>query len=131
MSAPALAVSIDPTSAVPPFEQLRLQLARLVAVGDLEPGTKLPTVRQLATDLGLAANTVARAYRELEADGILVTEGRRGTSVHSEARSAGIDSELSELAARLATGARRLGLSRSETTQLVERAWRTAAESGT
>ena len=71
----------DPAAAEPPFEQLRSQVARRAAAGDLAPGTRLPTVRALATELGLAANTVARAYRELEADGVVVTEGRRGTFV--------------------------------------------------
>ena len=76
---------IDATSPVPPFEQLRTQVARRVSDGRLPAGTRLPTVRQLATDLGLAANTVARAYKELEADGVLETEGRRGTFVRSRA----------------------------------------------
>ena len=129
MSAPALALAIDSTSPVPPFEQLRLQLARLVAGGDLEPGTKLPTVRQLASDLGLAANTVARAYRELEADGILVTGGRRGTSVHSEARSVDSQAELTQLVGQLVSSARRTGLSVTEATRLLERAWRAADNS--
>jgi DNA-binding transcriptional regulator YhcF (GntR family) len=130
MPAPALALAIDSTSAVPPFEQLRLQLARLVAGGDLEPGTKLPTVRQLASDLGLAANTVARAYRELEADGVLVTGGRRGTSVHSEARSAHAQAELTRLAEHLVSSARRTGLSVHEATKLVEKVWRAADSRG-
>ena len=68
----------DPT---PPFEQLRSQVALRVAAGELAPGTRLPTVRALAAELGLAAGTVARAYRELEADGVVVTEGRHGTFV--------------------------------------------------
>ena len=57
-----------------------------MAQGDLAPGTRLPTVRQLAADLGLAANTVARAYRELEADGVIATYGRKGTFVRSDGR---------------------------------------------
>ena len=73
----------DPSLPEPPFEQLRAQLASRVASGDLPAGTKLPTVRALAAELGLAVNTVARVYRELEADGVVVTEGRRGTFVAS------------------------------------------------
>ncbi len=76
-------VEVDPGSQVAPYEQLRSQVAAMVARGDLEPGQKLPTVRQLAGDLGLAANTVARAYRELETDGVISTQGRRGTFVRS------------------------------------------------
>ena len=68
-----------PTSDVPPFEQLRAQIATRAASGDLPAGTRLPTVRALAAELGLAANTVAKAYRALETDGVITTEGRRGT----------------------------------------------------
>jgi DNA-binding transcriptional regulator YhcF (GntR family) len=74
-------VTVDPGSALPPYEQLRAGISRLVALGQLAPGTKLPTVRQLATDLGLAPGTVARAYRELESEGIIITQGRHGTRV--------------------------------------------------
>lgn len=74
-------IVIDPASAVPPFEQLRRQLLDDVSTGALSPGTRLPTVRRLAEDLGLAPGTVARAYRELEAAGIIETRGRNGTFV--------------------------------------------------
>ena len=76
-----IAVEVNGASPVPPFEQLREQLARLIASGALAAGTRLPTVRQLASDLSLAPNTVARAYRELEAAGLVETHGRRGTLV--------------------------------------------------
>lgn len=72
---------IDPTSTVRPFEQLRQQLIAQINSGVLVPGTRLPTVRRLASDLGLAPNTVARAYRELEAAGFVRTAGRNGTVV--------------------------------------------------
>ena len=74
-------IEIDPASAVPPYEQVRGQLARMIGDGRLPVGTRLPAVRQLATDLGLAVNTVARAYRELEAAGLVETRGRHGTVV--------------------------------------------------
>lgn len=74
-------VVIDPESAVPPFEQVRAQLAHRIANGTLPVGTKLPTVRALAADLSLATNTVARAYRELETAGMIETRGRAGTFV--------------------------------------------------
>lgn len=117
-------LTIDPASNVAPFEQLRLQLARLVACGELEPGAKLPTVRQLAADLGLAPNTVARAFRELEADGVITTQGRRGSFVRSEALDAGrADAEARQAAESFASKARSVGLSLAETTRLVEDAW--------
>jgi DNA-binding transcriptional regulator YhcF (GntR family) len=74
-------ISVDPASPVPPYEQLRASISRLVGAGELGAGAKLPTVRQLASDLGLAPGTVARAYRELEGEGIIVTRGRHGTHV--------------------------------------------------
>lgn len=74
---------LDPVSTVPPFEQIRLRILDLSASGSLAVGTKLPSVRSFATDLGVAANTVARAYRELEQAGIVVTAGRSGTVIAS------------------------------------------------
>jgi DNA-binding transcriptional regulator YhcF (GntR family) len=74
-------VRIDPEASTPPYEQVRLQVVDLVATGGLPPGSKLPTVRALASELGLAVNTVARAYRELEHDGVVETRGRQGTYV--------------------------------------------------
>jgi DNA-binding transcriptional regulator YhcF (GntR family) len=76
-----ISVRIDPESSVPPFEQVRSGLAQRISDHTLAVGTKLPTVRQLAADLGLAANTVARAYRELEEAGLVETRGRAGTFV--------------------------------------------------
>lgn len=74
---------LEPESSVPPFEQVRLRILDLAASGELAVGTKLPSVRALATDLGVAANTVARAYRELEQAGVVVTAGRSGTAIAS------------------------------------------------
>ena len=79
-----MSVSIDSASAIPPFEQVRSQLAQQINDGTLPVGTKLPTVRSMAADLGIAANTVARAYRELEAAALLETRGRAGTFVGSD-----------------------------------------------
>jgi DNA-binding transcriptional regulator YhcF (GntR family) len=76
-----IAIELSGTSPVPPFEQVREQLERLIASGALPAGTRLATVRQLASDLSLAPNTVARAYRELEVAGLIETHGRRGTIV--------------------------------------------------
>ena len=72
---------IEPRSPTPPYEQLREQVTALVLAGALAPGARLPSIRQLANDLGLAGGTVARAYRELEADGVVTTHGRHGTVI--------------------------------------------------
>ncbi|MER6956894.1 GntR family transcriptional regulator [Streptomyces sp. NPDC002623] len=79
MSEPA--VRVDTTSQVPPYEQIRAQLASLIVTGRLVEGERLPTVRQLAADLGLAPGTVARAYRELEAAELIRTRRGAGTRV--------------------------------------------------
>lgn len=126
---------IDPTSDIAPYEQVRVQIAAMVAEGELAPGHKLPTVRQLAADLGLATNTVARSYRELEADGVISTQGRRGTFVRSSLLDeTGVKphrKEAQAAAAALAATARTLGLSLAETTRLVEGAWAQASRPGT
>jgi DNA-binding transcriptional regulator YhcF (GntR family) len=123
-----LHLSIDADSATAPFEQVRTQIASAVASGKLSPGTKLPTVRWLAADLGLANNTVARAYRELEADAVIATHGRRGTFVRSDVldepttRSGAAD--LAKTAANdYVHTARRLGLNSQEAALLVQNAW--------
>jgi DNA-binding transcriptional regulator YhcF (GntR family) len=78
---PTSLLAIDPESSTPPFEQLRSQVVAAARSGDLAPDTRLPTVRSLAAELGLATNTVARAYRELERDGVIETRGRLGSFI--------------------------------------------------
>lgn len=103
---------IDSISSVPPFEQVRSQLAQAISSGQLKPEDQLPTVRKLAVDLGIAANTVARAYRELELVGAIETRGRNGTFVAGELsprKAAG-----ATLAATLAQRMRALGMGDAE-----------------
>jgi DNA-binding transcriptional regulator YhcF (GntR family) len=75
--------AIDRASSEHPFEQLRMQVIDQITSGTLAAGAKLPTVRQLAETLDLAPNTVARCYRELEADGFIETRGRNGSFVNA------------------------------------------------
>ena len=75
---------VDVTSSVPPFEQIRAQISGHIATGELRPGDRLPTVRDLASDLGIAVGTVQRAYRELEAQGVIVSRRRHGTTVATQ-----------------------------------------------
>jgi DNA-binding transcriptional regulator YhcF (GntR family) len=74
-------IRIDHSSAVPPFEQVRQQIADLIRLGVLTAGQKLPPVRQLAADLGLANGTVARAYQQLETAGLVIAKRAAGTRV--------------------------------------------------
>jgi DNA-binding transcriptional regulator YhcF (GntR family) len=112
---------VDPGAAEPPFEQLRRQIAARVGSGELPAGTRLPTVRALAVEVGLAVNTVARVYRELESDGVVVTEGRRGTFVSPSAAAARDD--VRDAAASYAAAARRAGLGVTEAERLVRDHW--------
>lgn len=75
------AITVDIASGVPPYEQIRTQVASLIAAGSLPSGARLPTVRDLANDLGVAVGTVARAYRELETAGLVTSRRRTGTVV--------------------------------------------------
>jgi DNA-binding transcriptional regulator YhcF (GntR family) len=72
---------VDLALDVPPFEQVQRQIVRQVEVGSLKVGDRLPPVRRLAKELGLAANTVAKSYRHLESAGVVETRGRHGTFV--------------------------------------------------
>lgn len=74
-------LSIDDTDPRPPFQQLVAQVLSMIAAGELVAGDRLAPIRQLAGDLSIAPNTVARAYRELESIGVVVSRGRRGTLV--------------------------------------------------
>ena len=74
-------ISLDLRSATPPYEQIRSQISSLIATGTLTSGSRLPTVRSLAADLGIAAGTVGRAYKELEAAGLIESRRRNGTVV--------------------------------------------------
>ena len=102
----ALNIAIDPASSVPPFEQLRGGLVEAIGRGELAAGTRLPTVRGLAESLGVAAGTVARAYRELEASAVIETRGRSGSFVspHGDAT----QREIQRAAAVFAEHVRRL-----------------------
>lgn len=119
-----MAFTIDPASDVPPFEQLRVQVARAAAAGDLTAGSSLPTVRALAAELGLAVNTVAKAYRALEHDGIIETRGRAGSRITAPHVS---DPDAQEAAAAYVRTARRLAMSRAEAVLLIETRWEPGA----
>ena len=119
-----LLVTIDLGAAEPPYEQVRAQLAGLIGRGSLAEGDRLPTVRALAADLGLAVNTVARAYKELEAEGLVTTRRRAGTVVAAGAQP--LDVALNRSAAEYAVRARRAGLSESAAVDLVRAALREA-----
>lgn len=112
--------TVDTSAAEPPYEQVRRQIAEGASSGSLAAGHKLPTVRQLAEDLGIATNTVAKAYRALESDGLIETQGRRGTFIASRRLD---DVEADTGAQTYARLARQQGLSLDEAQRLVEQHW--------
>ena len=77
----SVAIAVDPDIEIAPYQQIEEQIRAAIQRGDLPRGSTLPTVRQLADDLNVAPNTVARAYTDLQEEGWLVSEGRRGTRV--------------------------------------------------
>jgi DNA-binding transcriptional regulator YhcF (GntR family) len=114
-------LDIDSASAVAPYEQIRTQLAARIADGSIVAGTRLPTVRTLAVQLGVAVNTVARSYRELEAAGLVETGGRAGTIV--SAAGSELRERLMSAAGRYAALAISVGADRREAMEMVAAAF--------
>lgn len=117
----SFATAIDAASATPPYRQLHDAVVAAVPSGELSPGARLPTVRGLASELGLAANTVASAYRSLEESGVVEGRGRAGTFV--TLGSDPIEAEAVRLALEAASALRKLGVSRERAAQLMSDAY--------
>jgi DNA-binding transcriptional regulator YhcF (GntR family) len=120
-------LDVDTSSAVPPYDQVRAQLTSLITGGALAPGTRLPAIRQLAGDLGIAPGTVARAYRELEHAGLVATRGRHGTRVTAPSDPAPATpahgAHLDEAAAAFAAAAARAGANLDQAVGALRRAF--------
>ncbi len=118
--------TVDPHTGVPIYLQLIEQVKRSVALGVLSAGERLPTVKQLASDLTINANTVARAYRELERDGIIETSVGRGSFVSAHGATARAATALSDVSASALDAAVReaksLGLQRDQLKDLFAQA---------
>lgn len=112
-------VVVDAGSHVPPYEQVRAQLEAAIVSGTLPAGHRLQPMRRMAEDLGLAVNTVARAYRELEQAGLIVSRGRRGTFV--TARGADREREARAAARRYVDRMAELGLTLDQAVDEVRR----------
>jgi DNA-binding transcriptional regulator YhcF (GntR family) len=121
-----LKIHIDDSA--PPYEQVRVQISEQARAGVLPVGYRLPTVRGLAESLGLAANTVAKAYRALESDGVIETRGRNGTFVAAAGSAA--ERELASAAQSYVERARRLGLTERDALAAVRDALRAAYGEG-
>ena len=79
-------IQIEQNSPVPIYEQLVSEIVRMVESGALTENDSLPPIRQLASQLDVAANTVARAYQELERKGMIISNGRKGTFIKKISR---------------------------------------------
>jgi DNA-binding transcriptional regulator YhcF (GntR family) len=116
---------VDQTEATPPYAQLREQIRAAIRTGDLPVGTRLPTIRRLAGTAGVAPGTVARAYRELEAGGLIDTRGRHGTFVSNPADDQTLHrQQLSALARAYARTAARYGVQPAVALGLIDQAMR-------
>lgn len=114
-------MSIDLTGAAPPSDQIYQHLRGQILSGRLLPGERLATVRQLARDLGVAPGTVARAYKQLEADQLTVTKSAAGTRVNDHATT--IPTDVLYAARALHERAARAGLSYDQTTAALRTLW--------
>jgi DNA-binding transcriptional regulator YhcF (GntR family) len=119
-------VVIDAASSTPPYEQLRDQLTRLVSSGQLAVGERLPAIRQLAGDLGVAPGTVARAYQELEREGLVRSRRPQGTFVSAGAPGRRQRVLLQGLAERFVEQSRQLGVGSEDAVQALQAAYRRA-----
>ena len=117
-------LTVDPRSGVPIYLQIIEQVKRSVALGVLQSGEQLPTVKQLALDLTVNPNTVAKAYKELERDEVIETSPGRGSFVRDNG-SAGSAKGAANDVARDAIGAalreaKSVGLSRDDVRSLFD-----------
>jgi len=117
-------LTVDSRSGVPIYLQIVEQVKRSVALGVLQAGEQLPTVKQLALDLTVNPNTVARAYRDLERDSVIETAPGRGSFVRADgaldsARSSAADVARDVIALALRE-AKAVGLSRSDVRDLID-----------
>lgn len=116
-------VSVDLRSAVPVYEQIRSRIAGFIGSGALNPSERLPSVRALAADLGVAVNTVVRAYTELEAAGLVHTRRRTGTVV-AELTTPPIPIQVHEAARTYIGASRDAGLDEDSVLEIVRAAFR-------
>lgn len=104
-----------------PAEQVHGQLRGLITTGRLAADERLPSVRQLASDLGVAPGTVARAYKQLEEEGLVVSRTGAGTRVSRSATP--VSRAVAEAARALAAAARRDGLSPADAERVLRAMW--------
>ena len=117
---------VDPDLPLPVYEQLREQIVRMVVAGTLAPDHRLPTIRQLAADLGLAKGTVAKAYELLESESVIATRGRKGSFVLASPEQTAAErlNGLAQPIGALVVTAKQLGSSIEEVRASLDAAWK-------
>ena len=127
-----ISVDIDKRSGVPIYVQLAEQIRLLIRRGRLSEGDAMPTVRSLAVELGVNANTVARVYRDLQHEGLLRLQRGIGTFVSRASEEPPLDEKdyqsIHRQATKLVADCRRLGLTAPELCQLIETLWKEDAD---
>jgi DNA-binding transcriptional regulator YhcF (GntR family) len=113
-------ITVDSATAVPPYEQIRSQLSDRIRAGELTAGQRLPSIRQLAGDLRVAAGTVARAYGELETAGLIETSRTHGTRVRADQS---LDDDVRRAAARFVSVARRTSTELGDALGVIRAEW--------
>jgi len=112
---------LDLSTGIPVYRQLIDQVHAALSAGNLSPGDRLPTVRQVAVDLAINPNTVVRAYKELEIRGILTTQQGTGTFIAERPSPAEDGERLRKLYALAAEVAARTGAAGYTLQELIER----------
>ncbi len=119
-----IVLTVDPRSGVPIYQQIVEQVKRSAALGVLQAGEQLPTVKQLALDLTVNPNTVARAYRDLERDGVIETSPGRGSFVRDDGAGASTEVAARDVTRRAMEAsvreARSMGLSRADVRGVID-----------
>jgi GntR family transcriptional regulator len=115
-------ITVDLASPTPPYEQIRAQIAAAIDSGQLDEGTRLPSMRALAADLGVATGTVARAYRELEGADLVASRRRLGTVVTAPSMPVAASIDVRQAAAELASQAHQAGMSEETALSLLRAA---------
>lgn len=114
-----LDIGIDADSHTPVYAQICDALKSAIRDGSLCPGAKIPATRALAAQLGIAVNTVAKAYQELEREGVIEGRGRSGTFVRDPE-----GAQAQRLTAQYVEALRDLGITQAESAKLLSSAWK-------
>ena len=118
-----IAIKVDPESGIPLWVQLRNRLVYLIESGHMAEGDKLPTVREMAVNLGINYNTVSKVYQDVERDGYIISKRGKGTFVahRSVAYDGVVKSELDVLADEFISRCLELGMSADDISELLAR----------